>query len=221
MAANVLKDLEAISGLLTSMRKAPCFAQVAHAQRLVVEMSLQRAHLGPESAAEIVQFVQKMHWPPPDLEALVNAKAITCTQVSLAPASKMQNFVALHAYFTKTQWIQLESAGVPSDAKLDLIVTHAASMGMRFPTEPSVQHLVGLYLHISEGYHKALKLTGTMKLHIVKFVKRKIKEAGKGLPVSVVTMLPLAPKDFAQQHQNVFKPVFGEELHCKCSLNMN
>ena len=83
------------------------------------------------------------------------------------------------------------------DQMMDLIVSHAVTLGLRFPMEPTVQKIVGLYCMMSNGYNQAMSLAGSMKLEFVKFAKKRVKALGISPPTSLVPKLPVDPVIFS------------------------
>ena len=199
MADRLVPQLAAIGALLQSVKKAQCFQQVCAGQCLTIEtLLLQEKSLSADAASQLIDAFQKMPWPQQDLDALTKAVARKAGQPSTAaPSQKMQNFEAVHSYFTATRWDQFHS-GMAKDCTKDAVINHVVALGLRFPTEPTVQHLVGLYLMVSDGYEKSLHMPGPLKLECVRFMKKKIKEHCKKPPLGVVERLPANPRDFAR-----------------------
>jgi hypothetical protein len=220
--AQVLEQLPAIRKLLESVAKSKCFEQVCAGQRLTIETILVAEKcITAELASQLLQELQQMLWPPHDLDVLTDAvarKVSASASAMQSPSSKLQNFEALHLYFSNAQWDCLRS-GMAPDLKMDLIVSHAVALGLRFPTEPSTQKLVGLYYMVSNGYSETLSIAGNMKLEFVKFAKRRVKELGRS-PLSLVPMLPADTRDFQRAHPTVYQTVFKDGPPAACPLDI-
>jgi hypothetical protein len=221
--AQVLEQLPAIRKLLESVAKSKCFEQVCAGQRLTIEtMLMAEKCITAELASQLLHELQKMLWSPHDLEVLTDAvarKVSASSSVSQSPSSKLQNFESLHLYFGLEQWDALRSS-MSADQKMDLIVSHAVTLGLRFPMEPTVQKIVGLYCMMSNGYNQAMSLAGSMKLEFVKFAKKRVKALGISPPTSLVLKLPVDTRDFQRAYPSLYQTVFIDGPPVACPLDL-
>jgi hypothetical protein len=166
--------------------------------------------------------LQKMPWPPHDLDVLTDAigrKVSVSFSLSQSPSSKLQNFETIHLYFGQAHWDALRSS-MSADQKMDLIVSHAVTLGLRFPMEPTVQKIVGLYCMMSNGYNEAMSLAGSMKHEFVKFAKKRVKALGISPPTSLVHKLPVDTRDFQRAYPSLYATVFIDGPPVACPLNL-
>jgi hypothetical protein len=221
--AQVLEQLPAIRKLLESVAKSKCFEQVVAGQRLTIEtMLMAEKCITAELASQLMHELQKMLWPPHDLDVLTDAigrKVSVSSSLSQSPSSKLQNFETIHLYFGHAHWDALRSS-MSADQKMDLIVSHAVTLGLRFPMESTVQKIVGLYCMMSNGYNEAMSLAGSMKHEFVKFAKKRVKALGISPPTSLVHKLPVDTRDFQRAYPSLYETVFIDGPPVACPLNL-
>lgn len=217
--AAVLEQLPAVATLLQSVKHAPCFGQIAVAQRISLEQLIGLQKLEVSEAAAIIKQLQAMPWDQNDLNALLESVArASATAVSTSPASKLQNFEPFDDYFTEQHWALFRDSAA-TDTKMHTLLQHLSMLGLRFPTESTVQRVVAFYLAITEGFAKAADLSPQVKLDTVRFFKKKIKEYGKEPPKATVSALPVDARTFARMYPSVASTVFGDAAACKSKLD--
>lgn len=219
MAKLILGQLAAISKLLVALRGTPAFQQVVAAQGMSVETILAATKLQPCEAADICTALNAMDWPDADRNALLGsvARAVAVTPSPLSIASKMQNFESFQNYFVESQWVQLQAQGVTSDSKLHIITQQVSALGLRYPSEPTVQKLAGFFLLVTDGYEKITQMMPAIKLEASRLIKKKIKEYGKTSPHAFIQKLPEEPELFL--HTFTRCVAFGNEKPVPCKIS--
>lgn len=114
--------------------------------KAVIDM-LAKESWSDEEAASICGVVATMKWATP---GHMNAVLATLVGRPAATAAKRarrsgQNFSPLSNYFTAEMWEFLTATSTPESAKLSAILTFAANMGMRTPSEPTLKWLASLW----------------------------------------------------------------------------
>ena len=87
-------------------------------------------------------------------------------------------------YLIAEQWIALQGDG--SDAeKTELMPVQAVGLGLKYPTEITVQRLVAIHSMASKGYTAAVGADPAVKLATDRSIKKRIKELA-AMPAAAV-----------------------------------
>lgn len=212
MAASTFKRLEAhllgTQKLLATLHGQPCLGTVAQGQCSTFISSLQGVSLAVEHASVLNELVVKTQWPSSLSSQILQAIA---ERTSTAPAlgsmrSKLQNFEHLFQYLTMEQWHCLSDRRVSHEGKLDLLVDLAIGLGLRCPTEPSVQLLATLHTMSCHGPEQIKFLAFDEKLQALRSTKRVFKRKISGLPtpVNYIANLPSSTAAFKAEFPQVY-----------------
>ena len=108
---------------------------------------LAKESLSDEDAAAICGAVAAIKWALPRHMNAVIATLVAKPAVAEAKRARRsgQNFSPISNYFTADMWAFLTATSSPDSAKLSGILSFAANMGMRTPTEPTLKWLASLW----------------------------------------------------------------------------
>ena len=126
---------------------------------------------------------------------------------------KNQNFKHLENYLTQRLLATMQNPG-PLKTKMETMCVFLARLGLRNPTERTVQHIVGLFLMLVEG-PKAIEFDGALKLNYVTEFKRVFKQTCAARAKSVLAYIPEYPSDAAsllQMHPELHKSAYEGEV---------
>ena len=134
----------------------------------------------------------------------------------------MQNYTAVANYFTEHQWFALRNAQVSDGAKMQMVVDHLVAMGLRCPTESTVQAATCLYLLVADP-EKAHTMHPSMKLFTFQAMKSKLKKQGsQAIPsdAEYITHLPMDPAECKASYPAVWAAAFKvEECPTMCPIS--
>ena len=211
--------LQGVAKLLASLKDQPCLDSVAGAQKQAVLQSLQGVVLTGEQAADLNKLIADGGWPGDMASSLIGevSKRISAMPAVEAARAKLQNFEAIHGYFTMSQWHGFSDRSIAAEPKLDAILDHSVALGMRNPTESTVQLITTLWrLSVVGPEHLAMIPYG-QKLEFVHFVKRAIKRktANLAAPLHYLVVLPCASQ-FKVDHPEIYGATFlsGDPVVC-------
>ena len=108
---------------------------------------LAKESLSDEDAAVICGAVAAIKWALPIHMNAVIATLVAKPAVAAAKRARRsgQNFSPISNYFTADMWVFLTATSSPDSAKLSGILSFAANMGMRTPSEPTLKWLASLW----------------------------------------------------------------------------
>ena len=121
--------------------------------------------------------------------------------------AKLQNFSCLANYFLEEQWSAMTTTPQKEDP-LRTVMSHAAQLGLRYPTEGTWQHIAAVYLLVQNEPEVITAMTPAAKHEVLKHVKR----AGRRFlaPGTVdVPVLPDSPQEYRRLYPSQFRCVFG------------
>jgi hypothetical protein len=134
----------------------------------------------------------------------------------------LQNYTAVANYFTEQQWVALRNAQVSDGAKMQMVVDHLVAMGLRCPTENTVQAATCLYLLVADP-EKARTMHSSMKLFTFQAMKGKLKkQALQAIPsdAEYIMHLPMDPADCKATYPAVWAAAFKvEECPIMCPIS--
>ena len=165
MGETFVKRALAVKDLLDACADTSAFPTALETQTQCLLKDLDRVAFSVKEAAEAIRSLKG--FPAKELACLSDktmGRIATTTHHdgSHASRSQLQDFMAIGHYYTEVQWEFFLSDASDSE-KLDLLLKHANSLGMRNPSESSVQMIVALYLLIVDDRAS----TSFMKLEIV------------------------------------------------------
>ena len=216
MAAALLIHLEAVRKFAVSMGAHPGKEDVLDSQFAHIREILQTTMLTLEEAEKVVVALRAIPWPTAKVDVLMSCVSERVSKAVPFGKSKLQDYTALGSYFSESHWQQLLQEG-PTEPKVELIIVHAANLGLKFPTEKTVQHITALALYVGEGYAKSRNMLPAMKFEFLQHIKRLMKKiSGEAIPLFV---LPAEPVLMQQEFPKVFDLAFTDGPPVKCAIN--
>ena len=188
MTSSTIKRLEAhlfgTKQLLATLEGQPCLDSVAQGQCETFLASLGNVSLTVAHASALSELVAKAAWPAKLSSQMLQAIA---EHTSTAPAlgsyrSMLQNWEYINQYITMEGWHCLSAHSVSHEGKLHLLLDLAIALGLRWPTEASMQMVATLHKISCEGPEQVKLLGYDEKLQAVRHVKRIFHRKISGLP---------------------------------------
>ena len=210
----VLEDLAAARRLLASLRDSPSLgtASAAQARALVAKLGAGVACSTGE-VAELVAAAQSVHWASAEhLRAVESAAVAVATTLAAGRSHRrpMQNFESLPSYGTRAMWDRMLAGD------RDALLQHAARLGLRCPSEPTMQRLAAVSLIASEGPEKAMATSTAVRQAYFRSLKRAFKAYATGEPTVYVVSLPDSPRLLRSLHRELYDAVYAAEGPVEC-----
>ena len=127
--------------------------------------------------------------------------------------SKMQHFTSIEHYCTASIWATLRAIDVPQRVKLETVAHLSVRLGIKYPSEKSVQSLVGFILLVTMGKAECLNMHASAKLCVVHDFKRILKLSASRTPAAATFIqdYPLTPQGCKAAYLEVYTKAFGLE----------
>jgi hypothetical protein len=215
MAEELLNRIDSVANFLEAVKGQDCYDKAWVMQEAQLETCIKGAGLDVRHAGQIAMALKRLPKPERLTQVLSEAMMSTPMPSSSSHRKELQNFCGLHNYFTEEQWNTLFSSDVASNGKLECILRHAARLGLKNPTEPTIQALCALYLLVAETGEE---MSAPVKLETAKVIKRKCKDVVVDAVQCHVAMLPLEPGQFKATHPQLWNNVFGDSVPVQCRL---
>jgi len=145
------------------------------------------------------------------------SSAITSTAVAgssvQATYTRNQNFKHFENFMTQKLLTTLQTPG-HLKTKLETMCSFLARLGLRNPSEKSVQHIMGVFLMVVEG-PKSIEFDGALKLNYVGEFKRMFKQTCSARAKGVLAYIPEYPSDaasLATSHPELHKNAYEGEV---------
>ncbi|CAK0804753.1 unnamed protein product, partial [Prorocentrum cordatum] len=197
MAAQRLRDqVEAVGRLLEAVQGQPCFDAVAAAQERMLVQAFGSARLQPTQVTTLSSLVAAQPWSEVSKGRLLEKLgSIVASGSAVGLRMAQQDYECIFGYLTAGSWHQLARTDVPEEAKLNVLVDVAISLGLRNPTEGTYQMLTAMWRMAVDGAETAKNLAWAAKYSYLQQTKRVFKR---------------------QDHPGFFKQVYGDELPAAC-----
>ena len=107
--------------------------------------------------------------------------------------------------------MSLQGERLPGESKLEIIVEHAMSLGLKNPSEPTYQSLVAMYMACQDGLSSATSANPSSKYMALQHVKSIFKRTVRKSTCSY--WVPELPKDvaiFRESYKALYDVVFSE-----------
>lgn len=149
------------------------------------------------------------------LKAIVGKAALA---VPLEPAGgdagrrAMQDYTALHGYFTASLWDLLLSSEVTASVKLERCLVHCSNLGLRNPSEGSTQILAAIYMLCHDGQDNFDRTAPALRMQTYKAIKAEFKRMCTHMPPPPARMqtLPVDPNAFKVSAPTLWALAFQE-----------
>lgn len=216
----VLRHLEAVHTLLSSLHGAECFAAASAAQAAALKAMFRETNLSLEDAGKLILELKKLPWAAQDLSSLMgvlaeisSGVAASATSASVITRHRLQNYESFTNYLPKSLW---EAMSQETSIAMERLVGNLLAMGLRNPTEPTAQKLTAVLLLSTEGQAAALSMQPMACHNVFKAVKRQLKDKSKGMPLLYVELLPSSADQFRQQYPEMHRALFASEGPVSC-----
>jgi hypothetical protein len=202
--AGIIKHAQAIKALLSAVQGTAAYQKTLDAQSRSLAAAIDNATFSLEEATGLIEELKAF----PDAEkTMLTAKA---TERIAAPSQKitrhcLQDFCFVPHYLTEATWNLLQDDSEPTHVKLDALLQAAIHLGMKCPSETSMQTICAMHL-LLEGKKKALGLSPAMKLQMARNVKAKFRIMLQRLQIC----LPLTYVQALPQSATIYKDSFPE-----------
>jgi hypothetical protein len=127
--------------------------------------------------------------------------------VSNRSAWSLQNFTSFWTCVSTEMWSDLRSASAKK--QLDTLLQHAFKLGLRQPSEPSVQTLTACFIALSP---QQATWSPSMKFEQFKLVKKEFKRLKGPPPLDSIAVLP-EPEELCKKFPKTYNSVFGFQKH--------
>jgi len=219
MAEGLCLHLAGVRAFLAQIPDGPAKQKVLGARRKHVEACLLTSSWCVADAAKVAAALPGVFGDSETQALLAVLADRTASVTAVTGRSKLQNYTALPAYFPKEAWQLLLSDRASSQTKLDCIIGHSIRLQLRHPTESSFQVLAALYIAASDGLSNGTAMAGSLKLAVLRQIKRAFKLAGKPLAEEFVLELPSTVEGLRKDFPDLFKRVFEEQPPMACPLD--
>lgn len=212
----LLQHLQALKTFLESLRTSPTLEDVLEKRTESVGRLISAANLSLSDAALVNDLLAQMLWTPTQLQSLQNTVALRAqaqedqaTDVSVqAGRTKLQDYTSLMHYLREADW---DSITAGSDQVMHNMIEHLVALGLRNPSESTMQAMTAVFLFITEK--EPMSIPPAMKLEVLKALKARLKQAAKGPALAYPLLLSKNVGEFKQMHQNLWNAAFGPSGH--------
>lgn len=221
-AAKIIERLDAVAGFLSSIVGTAAFDGMRSAQMNSMMSMLSSSSLQLSEATAIIEKLKATNWSPAQLIALTEMAVSSVGAPQPAKhRNNLQDYVHLPHYFTAELWAAMGSTSTTASCKLESLLWHAVRLGLRTPTEATVQMMTGLYIMVAEDGNDA-SLLPSFRLQTLHGVKNNLKRmVGKhSAAIEHCDSLPVAPADFQRKFPLLWTAAFGDNSPCKCIFAM-
>lgn len=212
----------AVGRFLASVKHAPSFATASATQSKNLASEVGRVRLSLQEATEIAEALGKVPWHGDDGAAVVAALVTGASAPRAAGCRKsLQDYTSFVHFFQQGQWDIFLSENASSSLKLATMMDHLSKLGLRCPTEITMQRITGFFLMISEGVHESKCMSQQQKGAMLKHLKKEVKARCRSDPLDYVETLPVDSSVFAAEHSTMSASVFslGPPVPCKLDFN--
>ena len=196
-----------------SNTQAQCF--VAH---LKADVQKRGSALGLEEATRLVESVVAGPWKEEGKNFLISqinelTSSAHYQDMKVAPNSlAMQHCLEPYLYPTSELWGKLTSGqGADAQMKMMAFIRFMMDLGLRCPTEKTIQCCVGVLLFAIYGLEDALQMDPATKLSMLQDFKERFKIEAKqrGAPRERITNYPASPTALRESHPATYEAVYG------------
>ena len=186
--------------------------QLSKIQAAVVIDVITKTELSGDDRSALSTAALRVPWAESDLTAVLGV--LSSIPRSL-PAGKrrrlQQTWTALHNFFSADQWDLLMSPEMSSTAKLDIILQHAAKLGLRLPSEPSSKWLASLWMVTGET-ENLQKYDANQKRSLYVYVKDRFHTLTNGMaePPQWLDRLPETPVELHRDAKVLFDSTYDQ-----------
>lgn len=192
-------------------------ASLTQQRALLAEVG--RHRLTTEEQVELSELALAVPWHEPHRKAV--AEAFVPTLDVKARRMPMQDFTALHEYFTAAEWAVFGKR-CSMTLVLELVRSRATALGCRAPSEPTLKWVTSIVLVLSTDQEQLLSMPGALKHDVMKTVRKDFKQSTRRLdrPVDVIEALPRTPAGLLQSSPASFRAAFPNDGPIPCPIDV-
>lgn len=125
----------------------------------------------------------------------------------------LQDWASLTHYVSAAMWESLLSPSVAQSQKLNTLLTHFVTLGLRWPSESSIKVLASLYILCAENHTQAFQMSPHMKYETFRAVKSSLRwHIDKNAhPVLTCVKLPAETDAFRTDFKPLWDLAFGPD----------
>ena len=215
MADHIVRHIEAVGDFVAQLGQSESTDKVLRAQRSHIESMLASARLTIVEGAKIMKALSSAGFPEEtktQIASIIASRTSADIQSSVfSGRPTMQNYCTISAYFPKELWLALlDNKSTTTGQSLDMLLEVCIKLQLRYPTEPTLQHLIALHLVLSSGVAGATSMAPQLKYATLQHIKKTLRARAKDASISVViTELPADPAVFAKLHPDLFMSIYG------------
>ena len=223
MAEAVAQRLAAVAQLLKSVHKLPCFMEVSAHQAQAVAAAITGKTFQIDDANRLVEQAQQIPWAFGEHAAMV----VGALAVREGPQSanavlvrrRPQDFEAFTNYVTSSLWASMQEE---KPWAMENLCSHLRALGLRNPTETTVQKATGILMLATEGPVNTLNMPPQTLHEILKATKKMVRLKAvqqESVDVQFVQVLPCSPDQFRASWPSVHEAVFKAEGPVSCPFS--
>jgi hypothetical protein len=212
MADALASHCEAVRAFVEQLGDTSGARKILVAQKKHIEQRLEQIPLTVQDAGRILRSLEGIPWPDGAREALTSLIAERSMSPQILPCagrSKMQDFRAFTEYLTGEMWEALAKERTTAQARIDLLLGHAAKLQLRCPSEATFQRLAAVFLTCSEGHDRAFAMSPHLRYNSLQHLKSCFKALPKEPLQATILALPQDPAQFMSDNPGLAVKVFG------------
>lgn len=221
--------LEASASFVVSLPPGPLREQACQRQFASVMRLISVTRLTVMQAVGCNDRINQLHeWTPQQREEMHSA-ILAASQLAeaetVAARRGLQDYTLIINYMPESLLQTLRAETVDDLTKLETLLMHCISLGMRTPSEPTFQLLTALHVLDTSGIQQLSSTPLGMRYQVLQGVKQTFR---KLLARSVqhcqhVHVLPSSPAEFAQTYPQLYAAAFANghpvnATHCTATL---
>ena len=224
-AKQILDHIDALGNFFTSMASMPRALEKARPLQIQsLKSSLANPVLNVREATDILNSLATMAFLSEDekmqLSDVIVEKVNQAPHAEAAPKTTanggkkdLQDYVALVHYMTEDMWIDLQSDERSASWKMNALLDHCVKLGLRNPSEPSMQCLTAVYLLTAERAALA-NMTPQTRLTTLQALKTKLRSIvqHQGNHGPHVCKLPVMATEFQSEFSVLWKAALAEKM---------
>ena len=140
-------------------------------QARALSAKIEREAMPMETASAVMNKLDAGPWTVASKQLIVQSASTSTAAVACAAnKKKTQDMLNVENYLTESQWQSVQHAGF-SRSSMHSYLQVLAKLGLRNPTEKTMQSVMGAFLHLSIGFQSSLNMDAMSKLAVLKDMK--------------------------------------------------
>ena len=160
-------------------------------------------------------------WPDEIVTDILNAMFETAPNPNPSPTGKeraprptMQNYENIFSYLTAWHWELVET--LPESQRLQHFVTHAMALGMKHPTESSLQALIGAFLLCCPSCNGGPEKHYALLRHVKTSLRKSNRNTNTRITDEDPTELPAKPEQLKEDFPWIWARAFSANAPVPC-----